>query len=160
MPSSKKLSQLIPDLRSGLQLSLELTAHDTTMALKSLGPYWTGDFEAAWEVQLGQTRIESDRPGQKGLPERKPKTDDWTPTPVSVPLDDTDSLKGYTIGNKMEYADQAMDLVPGPDNVYRGDRERRTARKDWFERYLLNGMAKRVIREATRKGMGLAGFDP
>jgi hypothetical protein len=159
MPSSKKLSQLIPDLRSGLQLSLEMAARDTTMKLKEIGPYWSGDFEAAWVVELGQTLIESDRPEE--IPEGGIRTsaEPRKVTPVNIPLDDTDALRGYTIGNKMEYADQAMDLVPGTDDVYRGDRERATAPKDWFENYLLGGQAQYVIAGSLKKGMGLAGFD-
>jgi hypothetical protein len=156
MPSRKKLDRLIPDLRGGLQLALEMAAHDTTMQLKEKGPYWSGDFEAAWEVRLGQVLIESDRPEQGELLESAAPR---KITPVAVPLDDTDSLKGYTIGNRMEYADQAMDLVPGTDDVYRGDRERATAPKDWFENYLLGGEAQRVTGEAVKKAMGLAGFD-
>ncbi len=158
MPSSKKLSQLVPDLRSGLQFALELTAHDTTMELKRRGPYWTGEFEAAWEVQLGQVPIPED---QKGGPWEGDNKKERKVTPAFVPPDDTNSLKGYTIGNLMEYTPQATDLAPGTDGVIRGDRERATAPggKDWFTTYLQNGQAHRIIGNATKKGMGLAGFD-
>jgi len=80
-------------------------------------------------------------------------------TPAFVPPDDTNSLKGYTIGNLMEYTPIATDLVPGEDGRFRGEREGRTADRDWFTSYLLGGEAQRVTGEAVKKAMGLAGFD-
>ncbi len=156
MATRKKLSQLIPDLRGGLQLSLELAARNTTVELKQRGPYWSGDFEAAWEVHLGQVRIPSDK--EEGLWQEKPSPRQLTP--VVIPVDDTDSLRGYTIANRMEYADIAMDLVPGDNGLYRGERPNQTARdgKDWFERYMFGGEGDRVVGRAIQQGMGMAGF--
>jgi hypothetical protein len=156
MAPRKKLDRLIPDLRGGLQLSLEMAARDTTTELKERGPYWSGDFEAAWEVHLGQVRVPSDK-------EEGPLLDKPAPrqvTPFVVPIDDTDSLRGYTISNRMEYADKAMDLEPGDDGVYRGDRKNQTAQdgKDWFERYMLGGAGSQVLGRAVKQAMGVAGF--
>ena len=154
MANTKKLIQLIPDLRGGLQLSLELTARNTTTELKKRGPYWSGDFEASWEVVPGQVRIEANRQTDYLQEEPSPRQI----TPVTVPPDDTDSLRGYTIGNRMEYRAIAMDLEPGGDGTMRGERPRSTAKPDWFTSFILGGESWRVIGNSLKQGMGLAGF--
>lgn len=150
----KSLNQLVPDLRAGLQLSLELTARNTTMELKQRGPYWSGDFEASWVVEPGQVAITADRTTDYLQEDPSPRQI----TPVTVPVDDTDSLRGYTIGNRMEYREIAMDLQPGDDGRIRGDRTRATAPKDWFTSFMLGGESWRVIGNSLKQGMGLAGF--
>ena len=152
---AKQLSDLAKDLRAGLELGLEKATQDLVTELKDIGPYWTGEFEAAWRVVPGQQLRQStqeegpvdfDRPNARQL------------TPVSVPL--TTLEQGYTIYNDMEYADKAMDLEPGPDGVYRGERPRETSKtgRDWFERYILGGESSKTLGAGIKEGMGLAGF--
>jgi hypothetical protein len=152
---AKQLSDLAKDLRAGLELGLEKATHDLVMDMKDIGPYWTGEFEAAWEVVPGQqlrqsTKVEGpvdfDGPDARQL------------TPVSVPM--TTLEEGYTIYNEMEYADKAMDIEPGPDGVYRGERPRETSKtgRDWFERYILGGESSKTLGAGMKQGMGLAGF--
>ena len=80
-------------------------------------------------------------------------------TPAIIPPADERNPIGYTIGNEMEYASIAMDHEPGDDGNYRGERPRATAERDWFDKYMLNGEATRTVAAATKKGMGLAGFN-
>jgi hypothetical protein len=151
---AKQLSDLASDLRAGLQLGMEKATHDLVIGLKQRGPYWTGDFEAAWRVE----------PGQKLLPSNQlegdvnfEKPNGRQVTDVVIPL--TEVEQGYTIYNNMVYADIAMDLEPSPDGKYRHERPRSTAERDWFERYMLGGEADRTLAAGMKQGMGLAGFN-
>ena len=161
MAARKPLSQLSRDLRSGLALGMELAARNITMDLKRNGPYWTGQFEAAWEVAAGQVRIEGsieDSSTWEQVKDGPPNKEGQHPTtPVFVPPAD-ESLRGYTIGNLMEYADIAMDLEPGDDGNYRHQRARATAEADWFPRYILGGEGTRTLAFSVKQGMRLAGF--
>ena len=157
MARRKPLSQLGQDLRSGLALSTELVARNVTLELKQRGPYWTGQFEKAWEVEVGQVpsgSILRDAATMKEIDDGpKPRQI----TPVFVPPAD-DRLVGYTISNLMEYAAIAMDLKPGDDGMLRHQRPRATAEADWFENYLGGGAVNQTIASATRQAMGMAGF--
>lgn len=152
---AKQLSDLAKDLRAGLELGLEKATHDLVMEMKDIGPYWTGEFEEAWRVVPGQQSPQStkaegpvdfDRPNARQV------------TPVSVPL--TTLEAGYTIYNDMEYADKAMDLEPGPDGVYRGERPRETSKtgRDWFERFIFSGEVYDVLGNGVEAGLRIAGF--
>lgn len=159
MARRKPLSQLSSDLRSGLALGMEMAARNITMELKRRGPYWTGQFEAAWEVAAGQVRIDSNLGDQATWdqigPKSKPKSRQVTP--VFVPPAD-ERLLGYTIGNLMEYADIAMDLEPGDDGRYRHERARATAEADWFAHYILGGEGSTTLGFSVKQGMRLSGF--
>ena len=157
MARGKPLSQLSSDLRSGLALGMELAARDITMDLKRRGPYWTGQFEAAWEVAAGQVRIDSNLDDQATWKQIKDGPLSRQVTPVFVPPAD-ESLRGYTIGNLMEYANIAMDLEPGGDGRYRHQRARATAKADWFTSYILGGESTRTLAFSVKRGMSLAGF--
>ena len=171
MARGKPLSQLSSDLRSGLALGMELAARDITLELKRRGPYWTGQFEAAWEVAAGQVRIDSNLGDQATWEQIKNGPLSRQVTPVFVPPAD-ESLRGYTIGNLMEYADIAMDLEPGFDGRYRWERPRATAvgdgkkdddgnltgGRDWFARYILGGDGTQTLAFSVKQGMRLAGF--
>ena len=157
MAARKPLSQLSRDLRSGLALGMELAARDITLELKRRGPYWTGQFEAAWEVAAGQVRIEGSIKDSSTWEQVQSGPKEWQVTAVFIPPAD-ESLRGYTIGNLMEYADIAMDLEPGDDGNYRHQRARATAEADWFPRYILGGEGTRTLAFSVKPGMRLAGF--
>jgi len=171
MARGKPLSQLSSDLRSGLALGMEIAARNITMELKRRGPYWTGQFEAAWEVAAGQMRIDSNLGDQATWDQIKNGPKSRQITPVFVPPAD-ERLLGYTIGNLMEYADIAMDLEPGFDGRYRWERARATAvgdgtkdadgnvtgGQDWFARYILGGEGSATLGLSVKQGMRLAGF--
>lgn len=150
---AKQLSDLITDLRAGLELGLEKTTHDLVRGLKEHGPYWTGDFEAGWKVEPGQRLMPSTK--QEG-PVDFDRPNPRTTTPVTVPL--TDLEQGYTVYNEMTYGDIAMDLEPSADGKYRHEHPRSTADANWFERYLLGGEADRVMAQGMKQGMRLAGL--
>ena len=157
MAARKPLSQLSSDLRSGLALGMELAARDITLELKRRGPYWTGQFEAAWEVAAGQVRIEGSIKDSSTWEQVQSGPKERQVTAVFIPPAD-ESLRGYTIGNLMEYADIAMDLEPGDDGNYRHQRARATAEADWFPRYILGGEGTRTLAFSVKQGMRLAGF--
>lgn len=154
MARTRPLMQLTQDLRSGLSLATERVAYDITMELKKRGPYWSGDFEENWVVETGMTQITQDVPSRsrRDVPEAL----DPQVTPPQVPPAD-DRLLGYTIGNRMEYADVAMDHVPGPEG-YRWERAGSSAERDWFDRYLGGGEANKTIGSAVNEALRVAGF--
>ncbi|MFZ9260924.1 MAG: hypothetical protein ACO23G_10855 [Limnohabitans sp.] len=155
---AKQLSDLAKDLRAGLELGLEKATHDLVMEMKDIGPYWTGEFEAAWEVVPGQQLRQSTKAGMSVRDVDFDGPAARQVTAVSVPL--TTLEAGYTIYNDMEYADKAMDLEPGPDGVYRGERPRETSKtgRDWFERFILGGEAYDVLGNGVEAGLRIAGF--
>ena len=157
MARGKPLSQLSSDLRSGLALGMEMAARNITMELKQRGPYWTGQFEAAWEVAAGQVRLDSNLGDQATWEQIKNGPKARQVTPVFVPPAD-ERLLGYTIGNLMEYADVALDHVPGEDGRYRHERARATAEADWFDRYILGGEGSTTLAFSVKQGMRFAGF--
>lgn len=158
MARAKPLGQMLPDIRAGLALSTEIAARNITMDLKARGPYWTGEFEESWVVQPGQVQIESSKPETSTWEQIKAGPAARKVTPVVVSPADETVLAGYTIGNEIEYADIAMDLIPGDDDRYRGERPRATAELDWFEKYTRGGAMQATLGKAVKQGMGFAGF--
>ena len=55
----------------------------------------------------------------------------------------------YTIDNRMEYRDIAKDLQPDSTGKYRKEKEGRTARPDWYTRYLQGGGLAQTLALAT-----------
>jgi hypothetical protein len=145
----KPLSSLVPDLRSALRDATIEVAHDVTLDLKMKGPYWDGVFEESWEIRAGDATIPATVPGKD--PPSKVNQPRGLTAPV-VPRIAAQNLKGFTIGNRTEYREIAMDLVPGRlkgDNTDYGG----TAPQDWFENYLQGGQADITIRQATDRAM-------
>ena len=73
--------------------------------------------------------------------------------PAFVPQ--PDGLKGYMIGNLMEYREEAMDLKPG---VRTDNNANLTAREDWFVSYTKGNPMQRDLRESVQKGLRKEGF--
>ena len=162
MAKKKDISQLVPDLKRGLAMSTYFAADRITKSLKEVGPYWTGQFESAWEVQTGQDGIAPSLKDQsiinangaieyQGKEYRQPG--DPVTTPAFVPL--PDGLKGYMIGNLMEYREEAMDLKPG---VRTDNFTNLTAREDWFVSYTKGSEMQKDLRESVQKGLRKEGF--
>lgn len=136
MPS-KKFTDLVPDFKKALAQGTKNIADKVTIDLKKEGPFWTGQFEQNWYIETGDVVIppfKADETtwsdgvvywGDRAYPEPADRvyTDAFVPPP--------DGLKGYTIGNIMQYRDAAMDLTDGR----RQAGTRRTAEQDWFRQY-------------------------
>ena len=115
-------------------------AEDIVRQLKIRGPYWTGEFEGAWDVVLGsgtiaankQSSVDRDQALREGPGPREV-------TPLRAGVDFPVPAKGaeaqYTIDNRMVYRDVAKDLVPG--RIKNGNRE--TAQQDWYRTYVEGG---------------------
>ena len=127
----------------------EQAAKDIITDLKTLGPYWTGEFEAAWVAIPGAdknipARLESQFTKAERLAiQAKPRkiTD-----PKVAPLRGT-GLNSYTIGNLMKHRDYALDLIPGRW----GDNKRNTADRDWYVGYINSGLLAQTLKQATGK---------
>jgi hypothetical protein len=150
----KQLSDMVSDIRAGLELGMEKATRDLVQELQEQGPHWTGEFEANWKVVPGQRLMSSGNPGGPVNFDRPEER--GAPPTIAVPM--TTLEQGYTVYNDMEYADKAMDLEPGDDGIYRGDRLRATAPRDWFEKYILGGPANLTLANGVKDGMKIAGF--
>lgn len=162
MAKKKDISELMPDLKRGLMNSTFFAAQNISQGVREAGPYWTGQFYENWIVEAGQngipvmlkdqtTRDENNVVEYKGkkYPEEgdKPAA---TPAYVQPPAD----LKGYVIGNVMDYREEAMDLKPG----YRDYANTLTAKRDWFVNYTKGSDMQKDLREAVQKGLRKEGF--
>ena len=151
---NKPLSRLGKDLRQALSQATTEVAHDLTLDLKTEGPYWDGVFEKSWEIRKGEASIPANVPG-KNPPSAKNQPREITPP--QVPQIGPQTLSGFTIGNRTEYREIAMDLAPGrlkgENSAYGG-----TAGQDWFENYVQGGQADLMIRQATDRAMHERGF--
>lgn len=158
---AKPFQQLARDVLGFTGRALEELAEETVMELKRRGPYWDGDFEAAWEVRLGNENIPADR-SKNGWPDPDgPLNHDITP--VTIPRQPTGRPVGYTIGNRMNYRAIAMDLEPSPRGKdgkwkYRGDRPGATAPKGWFETFNQGGELLRIADKAVGRAAKATGF--
>ena len=109
--------------------------------LKEAGPYYSGDFERGWRVLPGDTPVPAnlERPL---FPTPQQRTVSRTPIPSLRP----GARAAMTIGNRMEYREIAMDLIPG--RVEEG--KNNTAPQDWFTTYLQGGKMENTIRRAIK----------
>ena len=120
--------------------------------LQEAGPAWSGEFRNAWKIVPGTNkRIPASRQSSYDNKERAefrfkpPETQEQI---KAEPLKGRGD-NGYTIGNQMEYRDIAMDLVPSGNGKYRGDREGKTAPKDWYVKFAEGGRLRQILEEAT-----------
>lgn len=118
--------------------------------LQVVGPYWDGYFHDAWEVVEGDVEIPGDQEGKrltKGSAPAGANTADFK-------LGDIPGRSGrvqynskplqLTIGNRMNYREIAMDLVPDAKGEFRYERAGATAEQDWYVKYYLGLMEQRV----------------
>ena len=119
--------------------------------LKSLGPYYAGYFELAWEVRLGNVEVPADQ--QSGPRQKDPKSSYAPRRPVSpMTLSDIPDARltyksqvpALTIGNRMSYRDLALDLVPGRLKDEQGG----SAPQDWYLTYYGAGGFEKAVRGA------------
>jgi len=129
--------------------------------LKREGPYWDGLFEMAWEVRVGygELPIPAD---QKGFDQQERSATANTPSRTYISLDDVPSRVKFTdtqtpdiaIGNRMEYRDIALDLVPGR---WRGGMPPNTAPQDWYTTYVQGGELQKALGDGFRERFKLPG---
>ena len=112
--------------------------------LKQIGPYWSGDFESAWVVKAGKTRISANRQpsGERPLAPRARQV-----TPTAVPKPTGRKSVEYTIGNEMVYRNVAMDLEQG--RIKKGGNE--TAEQDWYRTYAEGGNLRLTLQQSTNR---------
>ena len=126
--------------------------------LKAKGPYWSGDFQDAWVVELGDKSIPATRKPSTPNTELKRLIAEGPREPrvtnlrrgidFEVPSKDKlrDNIK-YTIDNLMVYRSIAKDLVPG--RIKSGGRE--TAPYNWYRTYTEGGGLATTLALATNK---------
>jgi len=160
MPKEARLD--FGDLETWLNnISTEVAAEAVENIVRNLkvkGPYWTGDFQDAWVVELGDKTIPAIRKPStpignlRELLAEGPRPARITPLrrgiDFEVPSKDKlrDNLK-YTIDNLMTYRDIAKDLVPG--RIKGGGRE--TAPANWYVNYIQGGGLATTLALATNR---------
>ena len=129
----------------------EKAVEDITTQLKIRGPYWTGEFEEAWEVTNGKP-IPADIPASGTKEERlaagpQPRQVTRLRGGVDFPSEPKKGPVNYAIGNRMEYRAIAQDLVEG--RIKGGGNE--TADQDWYVNYVQGGGLATTIQLSTGK---------
>lgn len=129
----------------------EAAAEAITRQLKIRGPYWTGEFEEAWAVTLGED-IPANKQATGTIAERianGPQPRQITPLRAGVdfPNAPKKEVVQYNIDNEMEYRDIAKDLQPG--RIKGGGNE--TADQDWYETYIQGGGLETTLALATNR---------
>jgi len=145
----KPISQLIPDFREALKEGLEEAAGNIVEGLIEDGPYWDGIFARSWEVKKGQRTITTYPANMRSSirsRQAQSKPDDVRPLVPFIP--NNENLEGYTIGNMTRYRGYAMDLLPTPVGRQMGNAPNKTARKDWYLRYVQGGRMQKKYDEA------------
>ena len=134
------------------------TAREMVKDLQFLGPWYSGDFGNNWVVKLGKTSIGATKKRRASfsfltpdapIPNSKPGTTQaQMPGPVGgVPRARGRKSINYTIGNRMEYRNIAMDLVPGRVE----DGKRNTAPQDWYVLYVEGGLLRKRLEQSTNR---------
>ena len=123
--------------------------------LQVLGPYWDGYFHDAWEVREGDVEIPADQEGKKLTSQPKPNANS-----ADFKMSDIPGRQGgvrydskpltLTIGNRMNYREIAMDLIPDARGEYRYERAGATADKDWYVNYYAGGPMDQRVGEAIK----------
>ena len=129
----------------------EKAVEDITTQLKIRGPYWTGEFEEAWDVTNGKP-IPASTPASGTRDERQeagpqPRQVTRLKAGVDFPNAPKKGPINYTIDNRMVYRDIAKDLEPG--RIKSGGRE--TADQDWYVNYTQGGGLATTIQLSTGK---------
>lgn len=119
----------------------ENAARDIVIDLKIAGPYWSGEFEAGWVVKRGAVGVGANTPSKYTT---TPPKQTRTITDVTIPPATGRGDITYSISNKMEYRDVALDLIPDATGKFRGDRPNRTAPKDWYVKYAQTDLRSRL----------------
>ena len=119
--------------------------------LKTEGPYWTGQFEEAWRVELGNVDIPAIEEPILSFEERlafgPANFTEPSEVPGGIPPAKGRKSITYSIGNITTYRDIAMDL--DPDRLRIGDGTRQnTADPDWYLNYMQNSIYG-VVEEVT-----------
>ena len=132
----KNLTQIVPDFRVALEEGVQEAAEQVVFDLKRAGPYYSGVFETLWQVNAGNYAVKPNVANPLEVP-KTPAARSYTEAEVP----ESPKLAGYTIGNRAKYRLYAMDILGDP---LRGDKQGRTAPKNWYETYI-NSKMRRVV---------------
>jgi hypothetical protein len=174
------IEQMTDDIRAAAIGALRNAAKDVLNDLSSISPNWSGDFRASWYVETSD--------GKRGV---KPSGDNGKYNLFNIPMlriQGRNSRGQFTsklpanagkielfIGNSSQYAQEAMDLVPGgfeypgfgPEGAViatglrqegiRGKlkgsgRNRITAPLDWYTTYMEGGAFTRAFNRGAKAG--------
>ena len=141
MAKSKSLTELVPDFREALEEGVETATKDIVEQLKIAGPYYTGFFESLWQVNVGKTAIKADVKDPSSNKKQR-FTRDYTPADVP----ESPNLQGYTIGNRANYRNYAMDIKPSPTGRGAYPAANLTAPKNWYDNYVNSKMPETINR--------------
>lgn len=144
----KFVQMLKHDLARSMAAAEQEIASETMAKLANSGPYWSGLFASAWEAELGDASIPADQEGTEEVGEQQQR-ETFTAADFPVPLP-TEKLEPITIGNRMNYRAQAMDLEPGPRT---NPKARRTAPLGWFETFSQGGEQLQITKRGAQTGI-------
>ena len=119
----------------------ENVVRDIIIDLKIAGPYWSGEFEQNWVAKRGATGVAASKaPASEDFPERESRTI----TDVEIPPAQGRGDITYSISNRMEYRDIALDLVPGRLGATGNKSYADQPAQDWYETYVRSQLRSRI----------------
>ena len=144
----------IPGLTAWVDRVKNVTAQETAdlliRELQEEGPAYTGEFRNAWvAIPRPGARIPANQESSyEGILDRitaptEPRKDIEVP-----PLKGRAKEAGYTIGNRMEYRDIALDLDPRKVRMANQPKQN-TAIADWYVTFVQGGQLNEVLRAGT-----------
>ena len=120
--------------------------------LKGRGPFWTGEFENGWVVELGDVTIPASKKRGDGRSLKQILAEGPRPRDISLLRAGVDFPNApkktkitYTIDNEMDYRDIAKDLIPG--RIKGGGNQ--TAPQNWYTTYIQGGALATTLQLAT-----------
>jgi len=124
----------------------ENAARDIVIDLKIAGPYWSGEFEAAWVVKRGAVSVGATKQSELDLTGVFPERKDRTITDVTIPKATGRGDITYAIGNEMAYRNIALDLEPGRRVPSRDESYTDQPARNWYDTYVNTQLRDRLER--------------
>jgi len=143
---AKRLDRLVG---SALTAGVAKAAEGIVADLQDKGPDWSGTFKNSWTIVPGDQEVPGTVPRMEPQPGGLfPPKGNVATRKVTAPLvggKEALSKVVFTIGNRTQYREIAMDL--DPDRLrWKGSIPPNTAERDWYTTYLQGGAIDRQIK--------------
>ena len=179
---ARNVKFLTADIRKAVSKGGQIASVKISNSLSSAGPQWTGKFSSAWHSIPGEKSIRGGARQQRGAKYRYSPSDVKTKIVPKIATKRGSSYSLYRIANTLDYAAQALDIVPfnptgavpnrlgpifeqGERKVYRGNIEVgsggnvSTAPLDWYKTYA-SAKLKKDVQIGFSAGLSMVSKNP
>ena len=172
---------LTADIRKAVAKGGQMASVKISNSLSSAGPLWTGKFSSAWHSIPGEKPVTGKARQQRGGKYRYKPSHVKTKIVPKIATKRGSNYPLYRIVNTLDYAGQALDLVPfspkgnippepkkvrrGTRGDYRGlvtegqGRNRSTAPLDWYKTYA-SAKLQKDVKVGFRAGLSMVSKNP